>query len=72
MTTARDIVTAHVEAILKEAAGLQIPTDVLGRVMFEHVLRMWRETRTEDDIKSELLAAIDHLDPDEDFMFMRP
>jgi hypothetical protein len=72
MTTARDIVTAHVDAILKEAAGLQIPTDVLGRVMFEHVLRMWRETRTEEDVKSELLAAIDHLDPDEDFMFMRP
>ncbi len=72
MTTARDIVTAHVEAALKEAAELQIPTDVLGRVMFEQVLRMWRETRSHEDIKSELLAAVEHLDPDEDFMFMRP
>lgn len=72
MTTARDIVTAHVDATLKEAAEHQIPTDVVGRVMFEQVLRIWRQTRTEEDIGSELLAAIDHLDPDEDFMFMRP
>lgn len=72
MTKARDIVTAHVDAVLKEAKELQIPTDVLGRIMFEQVLRIWRETRTEEDIRSELLTAIDHLDPDEDFMFMRP
>ncbi|HEY4345471.1 MAG TPA: hypothetical protein VGN05_14060 [Parvibaculum sp.] len=72
MATARDIVTAHIDAALKEAAEFQIPSDVLGRVMFEQVLRIWRETRTEEDIKSELLTAIEHLDPDEDFMFMRP
>lgn len=72
MTNARDIVTAHVEAALQEAAELQIPSDALGRVMFEQVLRIWRETRTDEDIRSELLNAIDHLDPDEDFMFMRP
>jgi hypothetical protein len=72
MTTARDIVTAHVKAMQTEAAALQIPGDVLGRIMLEQVLRIWRESRSIDDIRAELSTAMDHLDPDEDFEFMRP
>tara|TARA_R110000824_G_scaffold366730_2_gene555707 strand:+ start:239433 stop:239651 length:219 start_codon:yes stop_codon:yes gene_type:complete len=72
MTNARDIVTLHVDAMLKEAGELQIPGDVLGRIMFEQVLRIWRESRTIEDIREELSTAIEHLDPDEDFEFMRP
>jgi hypothetical protein len=72
MATARDIVTAHVTAVLKEGAEFQIPADVLARVMFEQVLRIWREVRSPEDIRDELIGAADQLDPDEDFTFMRP
>ena len=72
MTSARDIVTPHVDAMAEEAKALQIPGDVLGRILFEQVLRIWRESRSLEDIREELTTAIDHLDPDEDFGFMRP
>ena len=72
MTSARDIITPHMDVILKEGAENQIPGDVLGRILFEQVLRIWRECRSLEDIRQELLESIDHLDPDEDFMFMRP
>ena len=72
MTSARDIITPHMDVILKEGAENQIPGDVLGRILFEQVLRIWRECRSIEDIRQELIESIDHLDPDEDFMFMRP
>lgn len=72
MTSARDIITPHMDAILEEARTLQIPNDVLGRILLEQVLRIWRETRSLDDIREELGTTIEHLDPDEDFEFMRP
>lgn len=72
MTTARDIIEPHIEAALAEAAEKQISTDAMARIMFEQALRIWRETRTPEDIRTEILEAADHLDPDEDFGFMRP
>ncbi|MDO8289749.1 MAG: hypothetical protein Q7T44_11070 [Parvibaculum sp.] len=72
MTSARDIITPHMDAILEEARALQIPNDVLGRILLEQVLRIWRESRSLDDIREELEATIEHLDPNEDFAFMRP
>jgi hypothetical protein len=72
MTSARDIVSPHIDALLEEARAHQIPGDALGRVLFEQVLRIWREERSLEDIRAELETAIDHLDPDEDFGFMRP
>jgi hypothetical protein len=72
MTSARDIVTPHVDAMMEETKALQIPGDVLGRILFEQVLRIWRESRSLEDIREELTTAIEHLDPDEDFGFMRP
>ncbi|MGB5950715.1 MAG: hypothetical protein WBG82_15465 [Parvibaculum sp.] len=72
MTTARDIAEPHLEAALAEAREKQISTDALARIFFEGVLRIWRETRSPEDIKAELTSALDFLDPDEDFTFMRP
>jgi hypothetical protein len=72
MATARDILMPHLEAALKEAAALKIPGDPIGRVLLEKAIALWRETRSEDDIRAELLDAAEHLDPDEDFTFMRP
>ncbi|MEP2830203.1 hypothetical protein [Parvibaculum sp.] len=72
MTTARDIIEPHIEAALAEAAEKKISADAMARIMFEKVLHIWREARAPEDIKAELMEAADHLDPDEDFMFMRP
>lgn len=72
MATARDIVMPHLEAALKEAAELKIPSDSIGRLLLEQAIKLWRETRSPEDIRSELLDSAEHLDPDEDFTFMRP
>lgn len=72
MTTARDIVMPHIEAALAEGAEKKLSTDAMARIMFEQALRIWRDCRSPEDIRAELIEAADHLDPDEDFMFMRP
>tara|TARA_Y100000589_G_scaffold296911_1_gene304338 strand:- start:239 stop:457 length:219 start_codon:yes stop_codon:yes gene_type:complete len=72
MTTARDIIEPHIEAALAEAAEKKISSDAMARIMFEKVLHIWRDVRAPEDIKAELMEVADHLDPDEDFMFMRP
>lgn len=72
MTTARDIAAPHFEAAIDEAREKQLSTDAVARIFFEGVLRIWRQTRSPEDIRAELIEAAEHLDPDEDFMFMRP
>lgn len=72
MTTAREIVNSHISAALAAARAERVSIDAVARIMFEKVLQIWREERTAEDIKAELIAAADHLDPDEDFTFMRP
>ena len=72
MTTTRDIVMPHIDAGLAEAAERKMSSDAVARILFEQALRIWKESRSPEDIRSELLEAADHLDPDEDFIFMRP
>ena len=72
MTKARDIVTRHVEAALKEAEAEKIPADTIGRLLFEKVLHIYRAERSPEDIASELISAAENINPDEDYMFMRP
>jgi hypothetical protein len=72
MTTARDILTPHLEAALAEANEKKMSSDAVARILFEQALRIWKESRSPEDIRAELLEAADHLDPDEDFTFMRP
>ena len=72
MTTARTIVTAHVDAALAEAEEAKVAKDTIARILFEKALNIWRDERELEDIASELTAAIDNLNPDEDYTFMRP
>lgn len=72
MTTARDILTPHLDAALTEANERKMSSDAVARILFEQALRIWQESRSPEDIRAELLEAADHLDPDEDFTFMRP
>lgn len=72
MTTARDILMPHLDAGLAEANAKKMSSDAVARILFEQALRIWKESRAPEDIRAELIEAADHLDPDEDFMFMRP
>lgn len=68
----RVLVHAHVEALLEEAKREGIPADVVGRLLLERVIALWRERRSAEDVASELRFALEHLQGDEDFPFLRP
>ena len=73
MATPGDIIRKLTEQALAECDAAGQPRDALGRAMFESALRIWRDVgRSPDHIKAEIVDAANHLDPDEDFMFMRP
>lgn len=66
------IVHPHVEAAMAEAAGAGHPADTVGRALLGMSIELFRRTRDASDIRRELEAALDNLDPDEDYNFMRP
>jgi len=72
MTTARDIATKHMDAALAEAKAANVSTETVARVLLEKVVHVYKETRSEDDIASELTSTAENLSQDEDYMFMRP
>lgn len=72
MTTARDIATKHMDAALAEAKEANVPAESVARVLLEKVVHVYKETRTEDDIASELTSTAENLSQDEDYAFMRP
>ncbi|MEN3951573.1 hypothetical protein [Iodidimonas sp. SYSU 1G8] len=68
----KEIAARHVAAMLEEAAAAGVPSDILGRTLLDHVVRIYRLTRSYDDIASELQFVAENIDPDTDFTFMRP
>jgi hypothetical protein len=73
MTTPGEIIRKLTADALAQCDSAGQSRDALGRAMFESALRIWREAgRSPDHIKAEIVDAANHLDPDEDFMFMRP
>ncbi|HRE59858.1 MAG TPA: hypothetical protein PL096_02005 [Micropepsaceae bacterium] len=46
--------------------------EAMARQMLSAVISFMLETRTAADVRAELLAASENLDPDADYMFMRP
>ncbi|MEQ9519067.1 MAG: hypothetical protein RLN89_06465 [Parvibaculum sp.] len=72
MASARQIATKHIEAALAEAAAERLPAESIARIMFEKALHIYKETRSIEDIAAELNSAAENLDPDTDYMFMRP
>ena len=66
------IVKKHFAALLSEARGADIPTDVVGRAILARLVEVWAEERQWQDVASELRFTADSLDPDTDFEFMRP
>lgn len=58
--------------MVAEAAEKDIPADLVGRSLLNEVIEIYRQSRSYDDIASELHFVADNLDPDTDFEFMRP
>lgn len=66
------LVNKHVEAALHEAAAQSIAADVVARCLLSEAIRLFKRTRSNDDIAAELTAAADNLDDDSPLVFMRP
>lgn len=66
------IARKHLDAARAEAAAAQIPSDVIARAMLAQVVACFLEGRAPEDVRHELLAAADNVDPDADYAFMRP
>lgn len=72
MASAREVATKHIDALMKETNELKLSRDAVARIMLEKAISIYREERDIADIAAELTGAAENLDPDADFMFMRP
>lgn len=72
MSARTGLVKKHMDALLAEADAAGLSHDVVGRMLINQVIELYRQTRSIDDIASELTFLADNLDPDEEYAFMRP
>ena len=72
MSVQHDIVTRHMSEILADAEAAKVPADLIGRELINQVIDIYRQTRSIDDIASELSFLAENLDPDQEYAFMRP
>lgn len=72
MTTPTKIAKAHYEAAMKDAAESGQGEDAIARAMLNLVVETYMKTRSMEDVAQELQGAAENLDPDTDYMFMRP
>lgn len=69
---ARQIAETHFRAALAEAMASDIAPELLARYMLSCVIAEYVRHRPPADVRAELVAAADNLDPDADYAFMRP
>lgn len=67
-----ELVRRHVDLLLGEAREAGVPDDVVGRLLVQEAIGIWRRHRELRDISSELEFIAGSLDPETDFEFMRP
>ena len=66
------IVRQHLAAAIAEGKAAGQGADFIGRQMIDAVIAEFLKTRSIDDIQRELQFIVDTIDPDTDFVFMRP
>lgn len=71
MTSPYELVHHHVEAALADAAQHKIAADTVASSLLVEAIRLMKAQRPLDDVKSQLLFAIENLE-DRDYSFMRP
>ncbi|MDF1736445.1 MAG: hypothetical protein P1U37_14230 [Minwuia sp.] len=72
MASISSIVRKHVDAAVAEAAETGYSREDVARSMLSFVTNIYKETRSPDEIASELRHEIENLDPDAEHAFMRP
>jgi hypothetical protein len=70
--TAGEIARTHFVAAMAAAKASGQDADAVARQMLSLVVSSMLERRGVADVRSELLAAAENVDPDTDYMFMRP
>lgn len=71
MTSPYELAHRHVEAALAEAMQHGIAPETLASTLLTEAIRMMKARRGPEDVKSELLFAIENLE-ERDYSFMRP
>lgn len=72
MTSPSEIAKRHFRAALEEAKTSGIADDVIARHCLALVVTTFLNSRPSDDVRRELIAASENVDPDIDYVFMRP
>lgn len=72
MTTASEVAGKHFDALMAETETLKLDVDAVGRAMIDKILKAAVERRGLEDVQNELQFISENLDPDTDYIFMRP
>jgi len=72
MMNAGQIARAHFAAAMAQADAEGQDRDAVGRTLFAEIVKSMLLRRSIRDVRAEILAAADNVDPDTDYMFMRP
>lgn len=70
--SASEIARRHFRAAVTEGAQAGYSPDAVARQMLALVVATYLETRSVADVRAEILAAAENVDPDTDYNFMRP
>ena len=70
--SASEIARRHFAAALTEANQAGYAGDAVARQMLALVVSTYLESRPVADVRAEILAAAENVDPDTDYVFMRP
>jgi hypothetical protein len=69
---AGQIARAHFAAAMNAAKAEGQDPDAVARTLLAEVVTSMLKRRKLADVRAELVAAADNVDPDKDYMFMRP
>ena len=69
---ASEVARKYFDAALKAALEEKIDADAVARQFLSLIVQKYLETRSVQDVQSELRFVADNCDPDTDYMFMRP
>ena len=70
--SAAEIANRHFTAAMEEAKATGQDGASVCRLLLNLIVAKYLETRSADDVRSELNFLADNCDPDTDFAFMRP
>lgn len=70
--SAGEIARRHFAAAIAAARAEGQDSDAVARCMLSAAISSMLERRSVAEVRAELLAAAENVDPDTDYMFMRP